>query len=204
MTWPAFTSIRRSGRVRCESASTCVTVAGRCDEHRRVRTEEQQRGEVDDEGRAASCRSPPRSTAARREPSQNRGQDQAGEFKGPVRLRPAAESQQHDSAGRDRREDEQAGVPRERSHLARTYRYGSRRGTQSQDHSAYGCKLLVFIDLDGWANRLCRVAVCRVGTCVTRTKAGQSSSAWLTAQCSAQSPGQSRPSCMSSRQPSIE
>ena len=47
---------------------------------------------------------------------QNRGDDQAAEFKRAMRLRPAAEPQQHDSASRDRREDEQAGVPREHSH----------------------------------------------------------------------------------------
>ena len=108
MTVAAFTSIRRIGCGRCESVSLCVTAPGGGDEHRRVRTEEQQRGEVDDEGRRHGGPVLRGRLLHREGGGQNRRQDQPGEFKGPVRLRPAREPKEHSRPDRDRRKRNKA------------------------------------------------------------------------------------------------
>ena len=79
----------------------------RSDQQRRVRAEQQQRGEIDDERQRH--RAPVgRRLWNRQRRRQNRGEDQAAELERPVRLRPASESKKQPRADRNRREREHA------------------------------------------------------------------------------------------------
>ena len=128
MTVAAFKSSPAAADVTLRIGRPCVTVAGGRDEHRRVRTEEQQRREVDDEGRRH--RRPVARGRLRREGrGQNRCQDQAAEFDGPSGLGPARVAKQRSCAGRDGRKqdgilyDDSLLVEKQgRSHLCACYR----------------------------------------------------------------------------------
>ena len=117
MTVAVFTSIRRSGCERCESVSACVDDPGRRDKHRRVGTEQQQRGEIDDEGRRHQWPSPsPVPAAARELRSESPARIRPEKFEGPVRLRPAREPKEHSGSDRDSRKHDDRGKPRTRPH----------------------------------------------------------------------------------------
>ena len=102
------------------------------------RTEQQQRGEMDDEGERHHAAVLGHRPLDRKHRRQDRGDDQSRELEGEIGLRPAHESQEHDRRRRYRRKDEQAGVTRKRTHFFKTrtrWPDRSRGGRQSQDQT---------------------------------------------------------------------
>ena len=116
------------------------------DDHRDVRTEEEQGREVDDEGERHHAAVFGRRPLDGKHRRQDRGNDQSRELEGAIGLRPAQESQEHDCRGRGRREDEQAGVTWKPTHLfqtAHTVPDRSRGGRQGHDQTVGLSKFLI-------------------------------------------------------------